>query len=88
MEKYIPRFLRLPLQNCFLFGPRGTGKSTFLRHNLPDALWIDLLLPENYRNYKAHPERLEELLFSTQAFSRHSALRVFWIAPKKSEAPH
>ncbi|MBV6442342.1 MAG: ATP-binding protein [Haliscomenobacteraceae bacterium CHB4] len=62
METYIPRFLLLPDQNCFLFGPRGTGKSTFLRHHLPDALWIDLLKPENYRNFKAWPERLEELV--------------------------
>lgn len=62
METYIPRFLELPTQNCFLFGPRGTGKSTYLRQQLPDAIWIDLLKPENYRNYKAWPERLEELI--------------------------
>lgn len=61
MELYIPRFLDLPKQNCFLFGPRGTGKSTFLQNHLPDALWLDLLKPENYRQYKARPERLEEL---------------------------
>lgn len=64
METYIPRFLHLPDQHCFLLGPRGTGKSTFLRHQLPDALWIDLLKPENYRNFKAHPERLEELVLA------------------------
>ncbi len=64
METYIPRFLFLPAQHCFLLGPRGTGKSTFLRHQLPDALWIDLLKPENYRNFKAHPERLEELVLA------------------------
>lgn len=62
MELYVPRFLGLPEQNCFLFGPRGTGKSTFLRNHLPDALWLDLLKPENFRQYKAYPERLEELI--------------------------
>lgn len=62
MESYIPRFQGLPQQNCFLFGPRGTGKSTFLRNHLPGALWLDLLKPENYRQYKAYPERLEELI--------------------------
>ena len=62
METYIPRFLNLPDQNCFLLGPRGTGKSTFLHHQLPDAIWIDLLKPENYRKYKTGPERLEELI--------------------------
>ncbi len=62
MEKQFPRLLELPAQHCFLFGPRGTGKSTFLRQRLPDALWIDLLQPTEYRAYKAHPERLEELV--------------------------
>lgn len=32
-----------PARSFFLFGPRGTGKSTWLRHVLPDALWFDLL---------------------------------------------
>lgn len=62
MELYFPRYLTLPKQHCFLFGPRGTGKSTFLKENLPQALWLDLLEPENYRNYSARPERLEELI--------------------------
>ncbi|MDO8366847.1 MAG: AAA family ATPase [Saprospiraceae bacterium] len=68
METYIPRFLQLPNQHCFLFGPRGTGKSTFLRHQLPNALWIDLLKPENFRNYKARPERLEELVLANPQY--------------------
>lgn len=62
MEKQFPRLLNLPAQNCFLFGPRGTGKSTFLRQYLPDALWVDLLRPDTYRQYKTHPEQLEELV--------------------------
>jgi predicted AAA+ superfamily ATPase len=43
MEIYIPRFFNAPAQSFFLFGPRGTGKSTYLRKNYPDALWVDLL---------------------------------------------
>ena len=46
----------------FLFGPRGTGKSTWLRQNYRDALWIDLLAPEVQRDYAARPERLRELV--------------------------
>jgi uncharacterized protein len=57
-----PRFLRLPERSFFLFGPRGTGKSTWLRHELPDALFIDLLRPEQYRELSARPERLRELV--------------------------
>jgi predicted AAA+ superfamily ATPase len=37
------RSLRLPEHSFFLFGPRGTGKTTWLKSILPDALWFDLL---------------------------------------------
>lgn len=38
------RRLALPGHSFFLFGPRGTGKTTWLRQQLPqDALWFDLL---------------------------------------------
>ena len=62
MESYFPRFFKAPKQSFFLFGPRGTGKSTFLKNHYPDALWIDLLQPETFRNYVARPERLIELV--------------------------
>ena len=56
------RFFELPARNCFLFGPRGTGKSTWLRHIEPDALYLDLLDPALHRQLLARPERLRELL--------------------------
>ncbi|MDZ4677396.1 MAG: DUF4143 domain-containing protein [Oligoflexia bacterium] len=34
-----------PPKSFFLFGPRGTGKSTWLKGQFPTALWFDLLLP-------------------------------------------
>ena len=55
------RFFRLPKKSFFLFGPRGTGKSTWLRHELPDAIFMDLLKPEVYRELQARPERLREI---------------------------
>jgi predicted AAA+ superfamily ATPase len=58
--KFRPRFLQVPDQSFFLFGPRGTGKSTWIRHVLPDALYIDLLRPEVRRELSARPERLRE----------------------------
>ena len=45
-----------------MFGPRGTGKSTWLRHVAPDALYLDLLAPALHRSLMARPERLRELL--------------------------
>lgn len=62
MEKYIPRIFSAPAQSFFLFGPRGTGKSTFLRKHFPDALWIDLLKPDQFRRFSAKPEILIELV--------------------------
>lgn len=57
----ISRFFQVPGCSFFLFGPRGTGKSTWLRHRLPDALFVDLLEPGVYREMSARPERLREL---------------------------
>jgi predicted AAA+ superfamily ATPase len=56
------RFLRGPAGSFFLFGPRGTGKSTWLREVRQGAIWIDLLDPEAQRIYQARPERLRELV--------------------------
>jgi predicted AAA+ superfamily ATPase len=56
------RFLRLPDRSCFLLGPRGTGKTTWLRRELPDALTVNLLDPAEYRLFSARPERLAELV--------------------------
>jgi predicted AAA+ superfamily ATPase len=58
----IGRFFRAPADSFFLFGPRGTGKSTWLRQNLPEAPVIDLLDPETHRAYSARPEMLRELV--------------------------
>ncbi len=61
MKKYIPRLLVPPKESFFLLGPRGTGKSTWLVHSYPEALRIDLLIPQEERTYLAAPERLREL---------------------------
>jgi uncharacterized protein len=59
------RFLPIPEQSFFLFGPRGTGKSTWLRYLFPEALVIDLLQPDIYREMSARPERLRELVLGS-----------------------
>lgn len=59
---WIQRTLAVPKDSFFLFGPRGTGKSTWLAQRFPDALRIDLLDPRQYEDYLAKPSRLLELL--------------------------
>ena len=61
------RFFPLPEQSFFLFGPRGTGKTTWLRHLFPDALMIDLLQPAVYRSLDSRPERLKELIGASRS---------------------
>ena len=46
----------------FLFGPRGTGKSTWVKKHYPNALYIDLLLSDNQRLYAATPEALVQVV--------------------------
>lgn len=58
----LDRLFSFPDSSFFLFGPRGTGKSTWLRLHRPEAIWVDLLDPELQRLYLARPERLKELV--------------------------
>lgn len=48
----------------FLFGPRGTGKSTWLNANLKDAFVIDLLDSGLRLKLQAKPERLKDIVLS------------------------
>lgn len=50
-EAYVRRLLKPPSQSFFLFGPRGAGKSTWVRHELPAAHRIDLLDEARYQAY-------------------------------------
>lgn len=56
----IRRLLPVPKTSFFLFGPRGTGKSTWTQAVFKDALRIDLLDPGTFRSFAARPERLRE----------------------------
>lgn len=52
------RFLPEITGNTFLFGPRGTGKTMWLRRMFPHAVYVDLLDAPTLRRYAARPERL------------------------------
>ncbi len=58
----LARRLTLPSQSFFLFGPRGSGKTTWLRATLPDAHVVDLLSEERYQRLLADPGRLADEL--------------------------
>jgi predicted AAA+ superfamily ATPase len=59
------RLLERPLksdQSFFLFGPRGTGKTSWAREKIAAGLYIDLLETESFVDLLAHPERLEKMI--------------------------
>ena len=61
MASYLPamytRRLTLPATSFFLFGPRATGKTTWLRQVLGDAHWYDLLANDVYLGFLHDPGR-------------------------------
>lgn len=62
MEKYNERFFKSSGGSFFIFGPRGTGKSTWLGKTFKDAYLIDLLDEKTFREYIAHPERVKQVV--------------------------
>ena len=59
------RLIKKPLESrksFFLFGPRGTGKTTWLKHRLPEALFVNLLQSEYYNRLSANPGHLRQLI--------------------------
>lgn len=47
-------------KSFFLFGPRGTGKTTLIHRTLSDATVIDLLEIKTYREYLKNPSLIYE----------------------------
>ena len=58
---HIKRSIRLPERSFFLFGPRGSGKSYWLREALKDALYLDLLDASLYLELSRNPHALEAM---------------------------
>ncbi|NDC37483.1 MAG: hypothetical protein EBZ48_05470 [Proteobacteria bacterium] len=48
--------------SVLLLGPRGTGKTTFLKTNYPHAHYIDLLAGETFRELSIRPESLARII--------------------------
>jgi predicted AAA+ superfamily ATPase len=71
----IERILHIDLparQSAFLWGPRKTGKSTYLRSAFPDSLRFDLLQTDLMLELAKRPARLREQLQATPPESLRS----------------
>ncbi|MEQ8763648.1 MAG: ATP-binding protein [Planctomycetota bacterium] len=63
MESMIPRLLQpSDSKSFFLFGPRGTGKTAWVRATFEDAVYLDLLESDLYTRLLAAPNRLESFV--------------------------
>jgi uncharacterized protein len=55
------RFLQVPHhRSVFLWGPRKSGKSSWIQQTFPDAWTIDLLMSDVFREYAAQPDLLRQ----------------------------
>ena len=67
MIQMMPRLLKIKLpkgQSAFLWGPRKTGKTTFLRAAFPDSLNYDLLKTDLFLELVKRPFLLREQLLA------------------------
>ena len=70
MGNIISRALALPdlsKHSVFLWGPRRTGKSFWIRTHLPEAPLLDLLQTDTFAEYAARPSLLRERFGVTRA---------------------
>ena len=63
----------MPERSFFLFGPRGTGKTTWLRQELADALGFDLLRTQTFLELSQRPD-----LFRQQVEARPRVSNYLW----------
>jgi predicted AAA+ superfamily ATPase len=57
------RLIRPPQEKSFfLFGPRGTGKTTWVQSTFPNSVYLDLLEAELFNDLVANPQRLSNFI--------------------------
>lgn len=88
---FIKRLLKLPKKHSFfLFGARGTGKSTLLEESfkLEKSLYINLLDPLEEDRFARNPNELIELVEAMPTQSRHVIIDEVQKIPKLLDIAH
>ncbi len=87
----IPRILQLPKdESLFLFGPRGVGKTTYLK-NLPffeKSIYINLLTSENENRFNRNPDELANIANSLSSENQHIIIDEVQKIPKLLDIVH
>ncbi|MCX7011977.1 MAG: AAA family ATPase [Candidatus Sumerlaeota bacterium] len=83
----LPRLLTIELpkgQSAFLWGPRKTGKTTYLKMAFPGSLFFDLLLTDRMLEFAKRPALLREQLLAANP----EALRRPVVIDEVQKVPH
>ena len=85
------RAINIPTsRSFFLFGARGTGKSTLLREHFPKSstLWVDLLDPEAEQAFAIEPGRLRRQVLALQPHCSHVVIDEIQKVPALLDVVH
>jgi len=85
------RLLKLPNnRSFFLFGARGTGKSTLIEHQFDSgaSLWINLLLPAEEERFARNPNELQALVSALPTDKKHVVIDEVQKIPKLLDVIH
>ncbi len=63
----------LSRKSLFLFGPRQTGKTTYIKSRFPDAMYVDLLDTRVQHQLLVSPHRLSEIIAARRAMRSSDA---------------
>lgn len=76
--------------HLFLFGARGTGKSTLLRECYPkeNTVWIDLLDPEKEAYFSRDPNALKAMIAQLPSHITHIVIDEIQKSPKLLDVVH
>ncbi len=84
------RRMELPSRTFVLLGPRGTGKTTWLRQKLSDARWFDLVRDRELVRLTRDPDAFRKI---AEAKLRHGdvvrvgSVEIRFIDPNETDAP-
>jgi hypothetical protein len=88
MLTMLTRALELPRRLFFLFGPRATGKTTWLRQRVPgDAVWFDLLRMDTMLDVRLRSTQTKIQSCAFHIASREDLIRLKELAARDRQNP-
>src|SRR3990167_8414747 len=87
----IPRLLHLPEdEHLFLFGPRGVGKTTYIKNlsYFPRAIYINLLRAQEENRFLRNPDELAAIVRALPNTAQHVIIDEIQKIPKLLDIVH